>query len=1065
MKNFISLSICLISLYSVGQSPRIKDDPQARQEFEFLKSKNPTTGKIPSGIRKLELEFAADLPANLRTDEASTIWNHRGPFNVGGRTRGLAVSVMDENIILAGGVSGGLWRSTDQGTAWSKSTLSSDLHSITCIAQDPRSGQTDTWYYGTGEFSGNSAGGSGSFFVGDGIYKSTDDGITWTVLSSTVSGTPQFDSNFDLNHDMVINPSNGDLLVANYDGIQRSEDGGISFIEVLTNTNFGWSDIVTTSTGVLYASLEGVGVFKSEDNGDNWSDITDVGFPSAAGDRIELALAPSNENILYVIAENGSDHILWKYDDGTGGWVDRTANIPMFGGDVGDFDSQGGYDLLIKVKPDDENFVIIGGTNLYRSTDGFGTTTNSAWVGGYSTLNNITRYTNQHPDQHAFIFLSGTKALSGNDGGVQLTNDITDDVTNVEGESVDWTWLNNGYLTTQVYALSVGPGDQIMSGFQDNSTWLTTSSSSSSTWTDQSSGDGAYNAFNADGTVRYVSSQNASISSIGYSDANDESPNSFDVIDPIINGYSTSLFITPFYLDPLDDDLLYLGGDLDLFVNTTASTSTQTDGWKSISLGNTDVISEFGLTNANMVYVGTAVGELYKVVNPESATPTVSEITGVNFPSADPEVDVYISGIGVNPFDADELIVTFSNYEVKSVFHTADGGLVWSDISGNLEENVDGSGSGPAVRTASIIGDGFEYYVGTSTGLYSTRVLNGVSTVWVQEGSTNIGNVVVNHMVTRDDGLIVVGTHGNGLYSATVPFSSDLTVTSLDIPIAAPFSGVTDVMVTLTNQGGVPVSSFDATLTIDGNLIVTDNVSMSIGFGETFQHTFSVPFDFSAFGTYNLEIDVLAPTDTNNTNDNLTQSIISEAEPTDISLSNMTIPESQVIGTFVGTLSTADEDDIAHTYSLIVGEGDDDNSSFSLNSADISSAETFDFETKTNFLIRVQTDDDDGNSFVKSFAIEVTKITDVETLEAVGITMYPNPAKGRINLEMVNDYLGRIDMVVLSLDGKEVLIEKSYFKTERKTKSLLDLNKITSGIYLVKFNLGGKEITTKLIKD
>ncbi|MEP5612801.1 MAG: T9SS type A sorting domain-containing protein, partial [Cyclobacteriaceae bacterium] len=1044
------------------------------QEFEFLKVRNPATGKIPENIRKLELEFATNATSKARTEDASTSWTHRGPFNVGGRTRALAVDVRDENIILAGGVSGGLWRSTDQGTTWTKVSTSTDLLSVTCIAQDIRTGQEDTWYYGTGEISGNSANGDGgAFFRGDGIYKSTDNGLTCSVLiNTTVGPTPTFiGDSFQYNNEIVVNPANGDVLVANYFGIQISDDGGDSFTEVLDNPNGVWSDIVTTSSGVLYAAQGGIGVSTSTNNGDTWSPITLTGLTIASGDRIELAIAPSNENILYVIAEDNSvteSHTLWKYDDGTDMSTNLTANIPMLGGSVGDFDSQGGYDLLIQVKPDDEDFVIIGGTNLYRSTDGFASTGNTDWVGGYSTLNNVSLYTNQHPDQHAFVFLTGDKALSGNDGGVQITNDITDITANGSGETVDWIWLNNGYLTTQVYALSVGPGDQIMSGFQDNSTWLTTSPSSTATWSDQFSGDGAYNAFSDDGMDRYVSAQRAVIYRQGYSSADSETAISFTQIDPDPSlGWPDKvsefpLFITPFYLDPVDDDILYLGGTVDLFVNTSASTATRTVGWKSISLGNTGDITEFGLTEANRVYVGTEFGELYRVDDPATVTPTVTDVKGTNFPSG------YISGIGVNPLDEDEVIVTFSNYEVLSVFHTDDGGTSWTNVSGTLEENADGSGSGPSVRAARIVGGALEYYVGTSTGLYSTKTLNGSSTTWVLEGSSNIGNVVVNHIVTRDDGQIVVGTHGNGLYSATVALDPDLTVTNLDAPESMPFTGAVDVVATVTNDGGMASSSFDISLKVNDNLIVTDMVASSIAAKETYQHTFSVQFDFSALGTYNVEIEVDEASDPNTNNNVLLIDVVSEAAPTEITLSNSTVPEDEDSGASVGTFSSTDEDDLGsdiHTYTLVTGEGDTDNANFSISSSDLLTAAVLDFETKTSHTIRVQTEDDDGNTFAKSFSITVTDVLGFENLDNAGITMFPNPFKDKLSLEMVNEYLGLIDITVYSLDGKQVLLERSYNKQSQRTSSLLDLRTIPQGSYIVKFDLGGRKITTKLIKE
>lgn len=1075
MKKVLSLTLCILAFSSFSQTPRIKDDPKQRQEFELRKLRNPKTGLIPANIRNLELEFAKSLNARSRTSfDENTTWEHRGPFNVGGRTRALAVDVNDENIVLAGGVSGGLWRSINQGGTWLKVTVPSDIQSITCIAQDPRDGHTDTWYYGTGEFSGNSASGAGAFFLGDGIYKSTDGGVSWSVLSATEAGSPEsFDSVFEVNNEIIVNPINGDLLVANFLGIYRSQNGGTSFSLVLDNTLEGWSDILTTSDGTLFSYLEGSGVFKSTDNGDNWVDVTDPSFPLSNGNRGVLAVAPSNENILYLLAEDGFDEVndreipaFWKFDDSDDSWTNLSENMPVFGGDVGDFNSQGGYNMIVEVKPDDENFVIIGGTNLYRSTDGFTTSENTAWVGGYSTLNNVSLYTDQHPDQHAFIFLSGNTALSGNDGGVQVTFDISDDVANSDGETVDWTWLNNGYLTTQVYALSTGPGNQIMAGFQDNSTWLTTSEDGLADWSDQLSGDGAYNDFNSNGTIRYMSAQNAQIFRVTYPSADSQTPTGFTRMDPEASlGYPDRetdfpLFITPFYLDPANKEMFYLAGDESLFVNTQASTSNRSVGWKSISLGGAGVISEFGLTRANMVYVGTDVGRLFRVEDPASSTPTVTEVTGSEFPSGS-----YISSIGVNTLDEDELVVTFSNYGVVSIFYSTDGGTSWTNISGNLEENLDGSGSGPSVRSVRILGDGRRYYIGTSTGLYSATEIDGANTNWVQEGASSIGNIVINHMVTRDDGQVVVGTHGNGLYSATVIPDVDISVTSLEQPGTMVFTELSNVEVTITNNARLATSPFDISLSVDGNLIVTDNIATPINESESLSHTFSAQVDLTAPGSYILDVAVSLIGDVTPSNDQLRSTIVSLAAPTDISLSSNLIDESQSIGTEIGTLTTSDLDDTSHSYSLVEGEGGDDNSAFVVSTSKVFSTQVFDFETKPLYTIRIQTEDDDGNTYAESFSIEVTDVTGLESADNLGITMYPNPFKNKLNLEMVNDYVGIIQIAVLSLDGKEVLIEKTYNKRQRDTRSLLDLGKLPSGNYLIKFDFGGKEVVGKLIKE
>lgn len=855
------------------------DNPQARLDFELLRTKDPKTGKIPLNIRAMELAFmraqTSLINVPLAAGDITSAWKNRGPFNVGGRTRALAVDSRNENIILAGGVSGGMWRSTDQGATWQKTTGTDELQSVTCIAQDPTN--PDTWYYGTGEFSGNSASGSGAFFLGDGIYKSTDNGATWAVLPSTQSDTPEsFDNSFDINLETVVDPTNGDLYVATVGTLQRSTDGGATFTEVLLGSSSSWVDIVVSSTGTLYAALDGDGIFRSTD-GVNWTDITPAsGFPLVSGERKELALAPSNEDILYLIGEdddNSSGYSFWRFDESTDTWTDRSSGIPQLGGQTGDFDSQGGYDLLIKVKPDDENFVIIGGTNLFRSTDGFATTGNTDWIGGYTPVNtNFGLYTDHHPDQHSFVFLSADRAISGNDGGLQITDDIGSDLGT---EAVDWTSINNGYVTTQVYALSAGPGDQIMAGFQDNSTWLTISTASDATWTDQFGGDGAYNAFNSDGTVRFMSSQRGNIFRVNYDQgADDVDADNFTNFAP--DGYSASLFIVPFYLDPVDDDLFYLAGASDLYVNTQAGTGSSSVGWKTISLGATGIVSEIGVSPSDVVFAGTTDGELFKITDP-GGNEAVSDISGSNFPTG------YVSGVAVDPIDENSILVTFSNYGIPSIFYTSDGGSNWEDVSGNLEENTDGTGSGPSVRSATILGNGDKFFVGTSTGLYSTTSLAGATVTWVQENGDGIGEVVVEHLVSRmSDGLVLAGTHGNGIYSAnfevTPPDDNDLGVTAITAPeaeILSSSSEAVSVSAMIRNFGGLSQNSFDISFLVDDAVIATETINQTIASGEEVELTFSTTFDFSTADTYSLKVGVALAGDENDTNDTKTVSITS----------------------------------------------------------------------------------------------------------------------------------------------------------------------------------------------
>ena len=150
-------------------------------------------------------------------------------------------------------------------------------------------------------------------------------------------------------------------------------------------------------------------------------------------------------------------------------------------------------------------------------------------------------------------------------------------------------------------------------------------------WVDVFSGDGAYSAFSTDGTERYLSSQGGNIARLSYSDANDVTADAGVSFEP--PEFPGNLFINPFYLDPINDDLFYLPGDNPLWVNTQANTGSSGIGWKTIDIpNNAQITTELGVSRNNLVYVGTSTGQIFKIVNP-GGDAQVTEVTGNNFPS------------------------------------------------------------------------------------------------------------------------------------------------------------------------------------------------------------------------------------------------------------------------------------------------------------------------------------------------------------------------------------------------------------------------------------------------
>ncbi|NOX38754.1 MAG: T9SS type A sorting domain-containing protein [Calditrichaeota bacterium] len=819
---FYVVSVVFLMMFLIWQSDRkmtqtvrkpshkasvgTKDDPQARIRFEMERLKDPQTGRIPDDIRERELAYVKTLPVRgdgyplLRFQKGGQFqqvvvsnWTGRGPYNLGGRTRALALDVTDENIILAGGVSGGMWRSTDGGNSWTRTTIPDTLQSVTCLVQDTRPGKTHIWYYGTGELRGNSAGLMADPYRGDGIFKSVDGGKTWFILPATSTRRPQtFDNFFDYVWNLVIDVSNtseDEIYAATYGGIWRSTDGGNSWQAVLISGQSNYSryvDVAITSTGVLYATLSSdgdkKGVWRSTD-GINWVNITPSGWP-ATYNRVVIGIAPSNENVVYFLGDTpGSGkngHSLWKYTyisgdgSGSGGqWENRSNNLPYnSNAPVENFDSQSSYNLVIKVKPDNENVVLIGGTNLYISEDGFATSGNYRWIGGYNaSKKDYSWYPNHHPDQHALVFYpsNSSKLLSGHDGGVSVTE-------NVMASTVVWASLNRGYYTTQFYTIALDTsahGDsELVGGMQDNGTWRVTTVSATANWQKQLGGDGGHCAIAPGKKYYYFSWQNGTVFRVTLNSSGGWL--TWAQVDPA--GVTDHLFINPFILDAKISKIMYYAGwdaiwrnsdltQIPSFQQNPTSTNWQKLSNTVLSNGSITALEATNIRPAHRLYYGTSLGKVFRLDNAHTGDPTPVEITGPDFPGG------YINSIAVNPQDGNELIVVFSNYNVISLWRSTDGGSTWENISGNLEENPDGTGAGPSVRWAEIVPleNATVYFVGTSRGVYSTAQLNGPNTVWELEAPTTIGYAVVDMIVSRPkDGLVVAATHGNGVFSTNV---------------------------------------------------------------------------------------------------------------------------------------------------------------------------------------------------------------------------------------------------------------------------------------------------------
>ena len=198
--------------------------------------------------------------------------------------------------------------------------------------------------------------------------------------------------------------------------------------------------------------------------------------------RVTFTLAPSNQNLMYVLYENAEDAAaslseadIFRCDMSTipFTWTNVSANlnakrITSSGTTDAYFQAQGGYNLTVAVHPSQPNIVFAGGVNLFRSTDGFATPANTSFVGGLSSDTYDDPDNISHVDFHFIAFdpSNNNRMVTTSDGGLVITPDAS-------ATKMSWNNLNNQYQTIQYYHVGIDPtpGSRVyFGGAQDNST-------------------------------------------------------------------------------------------------------------------------------------------------------------------------------------------------------------------------------------------------------------------------------------------------------------------------------------------------------------------------------------------------------------------------------------------------------------------------------------------------------------------------------------------------------------------------------------------------------------------
>jgi len=776
---------------------------QDRFEYELNLQRDPATGEIPKEERALELQISLDQLNILESARVSeNVYITRGPSNLGGRTRSVVIDLSDPtgNTMLAGGVSSGVFRTTNAGASWTKVSPNNAIHNATAIAQDPRPGFQNRWYYATGEFIPNVSNNIsiGGLVVGQGLWESTNGGVTWTQIPGTDSTFEVFDSFFDVTYDLAVSPVTGDLFIASFGRIHRYD--GTDFIVELQEpgNNGGPTDVEIDSNGRVYAALRGNsgtgsnGVYTSETGDGTWVRISQNGDPAgwASVGRIVISTAPSNENFLYALYANGANSganqveaDLWRYDLSTDTWTDFSSRLPNLpGGPIGGinpFAIQIGYDLDINVKPDDENYVVIAGTSAYR-IENIETDPTFEIIGGYDpqliAQNQSGIYTTpngdiHHPDVHDLVFnpFDPNTLFTGTDGGVHRTDDVN-------APEVDWVNLNNDYLTYQYYDVFLDQlegSDFVLGGAQDNGTTaggVSVGLPDNSTMTSIFGGDGVSVGIGrnaANNIIGYFGGQ------LGFIARQNFTTGAGAGITPA--GATNSLFVTLFHLDPDNNNALYYANGGQLFATTNAETITS-GTWNNLGfLPGAQTLRSFATTRGaydpatSYLLIGGQNGGIFRLDDPQNAT-TLGAAVNITPPGASTAPGTIVNAMAIHPTNPDIAMVTYANYNIPSIYITSNATSAnpdWILVERNIEPN--------SIRAAQIlVVDGqVQYYVGTARGLYSNP--DPENRDWSLEGGSTIGIPVISDLEYRpSDNTLLIGTLGNGM------FATDATLLATD---------------------------------------------------------------------------------------------------------------------------------------------------------------------------------------------------------------------------------------------------------------------------------------------
>ncbi len=797
-------------------------------EWMIMVKNNPETGELdPALVLKAREQVRLFREKQLKS--LGLTWENMGPDNIGGRTRAILIDKDNPTTLYAGGVSGGLWKSTTGGSSWVQITSVSENLAVSSITQTANG----DIFVGTGEgLAAPSGTVANTGTIGYGVYKSTD-GTNFSLIPSTIPVPNNNSTEWAMVNRLASDPTNSDRVYAATNRglyITNNATGDVSNISwkvakyqinssTYTNMVGEASDVKVGSDGSVVAAVN-TRCYTSN-SGDDSTYILRSGsssglLPNSGLSRIELAIAPSNTDIIYCVAAktNGSLHNIYRSNDKGVSWYiiapGGSSNFNLFGDN-----NQGWYDNVVAVFPNNPDKLLVGGIDMW---EGYKVTPT-----GFFNWTQVSYSTYVHVDHHAYVFhpTNPNVAYFGTDGGIFMTNDGANSFQS----------MNKNYTTTQFYAVAVSGQGQVMGGTQDNSTpyislFGNTPEEAEELWY----GDGGWASFSLiNQEAFFVTSQFAILGRspdkgstwqtyVDFFDNrmlnNNDEPNfnasfvtplllwesfgdplSKDSVEHIVkdsvinagttfqvasynNSYpfdyttNTTLYMddTIKVLDPIQSKF-FLGVQGGVWMTKEALDFSKRPTWFKLANLSGTVQSMAYSQDGNHLFVGTQGGTLYRISGIQDGyDSTTLDVTSAQTMIQTDQINTFgriITSIAVDPADANRVVVTLGSYGNYSSWVYFSSDALGTSPSFN-SRNGSGLPSMPVYSSLILLNNPNTVLIGTEYGMYATENINTNLPTWTAEnnGMDLVPCYMIRQQTSQNPGATSFGVdNGDTIYT------------------------------------------------------------------------------------------------------------------------------------------------------------------------------------------------------------------------------------------------------------------------------------------------------------